>query len=139
MKHFLLVLLFLIQGNAFAKEVLAPAIQFNLEDYKDYFKKSTDYKVNLKSRYDYKITCDSDIIGITWGDTENIKVFDLKDENGDIIDMKSTVLKVKYETYTYVRLYKSTREIVNIILSVNPIFDNEINKSLGLCTIQPYR
>lgn len=139
MKHFLLVLLFLIQGNAFAKEVLAPAIQFNLEDYKDYFKKTTDYKVNLKSRYDYKITCDSDIIGITWGDTENIKVFDLKDENGDIIDMKSTVLKVKYETYTYVRLYKSTREIVNIILSVNPIFDNEINKSLGLCTIQPYR
>lgn len=139
MKYFLLVLLFLIQGNAFAKEVLAPAIQFNLEDYKDYFKKTTDYKVNLKSRYDYKITCDSDIIGITWGDTENIKVFDLKDENGDIIDMKSTVLKVKYETYTYVRLYKSTREIVNIILSVNPIFDNEINKSLGLCTIQPYR
>lgn len=139
MKHFLLVLLFLIQGNAFAKEVLAPAIQFNLEDYKDYFKKTTDYKVNLKSRYDYKITCDSDIIGITWGDTENIKVFDLKDENGDIIDMKSTVLKVKYETYTYIRLYKSTREIVNIILSVNPIFDNEINKSLGLCTIQPYR
>ncbi len=139
MKHFLLVLLFLIQGNAFAKEVLAPAIQFNLEDYKDYFKKTADYKVNLKSRYDYKITCDSDIIGITWGDTENIKVFDLKDENGDIIDMKSTVLKVKYETYTYVRLYKSTREIVNIILSVNPIFDNKINKSLGLCTIQPYR
>lgn len=139
MKYFLLVLLFLIQGNAFAKEVLAPAIQFNLEDYKDYFKKTTDYKVNLKSRYDYKITCDSDIIGITWGDTENIKVFDLKDENGDIIDMKSTVLKVKYETYTYIRLYKSTREIVNIILSVNPIFDNEINKSLGLCTIQPYR
>lgn len=139
MKHFLLVLLFLIQGNAFAKEVLAPAIQFNLEDYKDYFKKTTDYKVNLKSRYDYKITCDADIIGISWGDTENIKVFDLKDENGDIIDMKSTVLKVKYETYTYVRLYKSTREIVNIILSVNPIFDNEINKSLGLCTIQPYR
>lgn len=139
MKHFLLVLLFLIQGNAFAKEVLAPAIQFNLEDYKDYFKKTTDYKVNLKSRYDYKITCDADIIGISWGDTDNIKVFDMKDENGDIIDMKSTVLKVKYETYTYVRLYKSTREIVNIILSVNPIFDNEINKSLGLCTIQPYR
>ena len=139
MKHFLLVLLFLIQGNAFAKEVLAPAIQFNLEDYKDYFKKTTDYKVNLKSRYDYKITCDADIIGISWGDTDNIKVFDMKDENGDIIDMKSTVLKVKYETYTYIRLYKSTREIVNILVNVNPIYDNNINKSLGLCTIQPYR
>ena len=120
-------------------EVLAPAIQFDLENYKDYFKKSTDYKVNLKSRYDYKITCDADIIGISWGDTENIKVFDMKDENGDIIDMKSTILKVKYETYTYIRLYKSTREIVNILVNVNPIYDNNINKSLGLCTIQPYR
>ena len=139
MKYFLLVLLFLIQGNVFAREVLAPAIQFDLENYKDYFKKSTDYKVNLKSRYDYKITCDADIIVISWGDTENIKVFDMKDENGDIIDMKSTILKVKYETYTYIRLYKSTREIVNILVNINPIYDNNINKSLGLCTIQPYR
>ncbi len=139
MKYFLLVLLFLIQGCVFAREVLAPAIQFDLENYKDYFKKSTDYKVNLKSRYDYKITCDADIIGISWGDTENIKVFDMKDENGDIIDMKSTILKVKYETYTYIRLYKSTREIVNILVNVNPIYDNNINKSLGLCTIQPHR
>ena len=139
MKYFLLVLLFLIQGTVFAREVLAPAIQFDVENYKDYFKSSTDYKVNLKSRYDYKITCDADIIGISWGDTDNIKIFDMKDENGDIIDMKSTVLKVKYETYTYIRLYKSTREIVNILVNVNPIYDNNINKSLGLCTIQPYR
>lgn len=63
----------------------------------------------------------------------------MKDENGDIIDMKSTILKVKYETYTYIRLYKSTREIVNILVNINPIYDNNINKSLGLCTIQPYR
>ncbi len=138
MKNFLPLILLFFALPARAGEVLAPALQFDINDYKDYFKKSTDYKVNLKSRYDYKITCDSDIIGVEWGDSENIKMFDIKDESGDIIDMKSVILKIKYETYTYIRLYKYSKEIVNLIVSVNPLFESEINQSLGLCEITPY-
>lgn len=134
---FLFFLLF--ELSAYSKEVLAPAIQFNINDYKEYFRKTTDYKVNLKSRSDYKITCDADIIGISWGDKDNIKVFDLKNEYDEIIDMKSTVIKLKYETYSYIRLYKSSREIVNIILGVNPMFDDDKNVGLGLCELKPYR
>jgi len=138
LKKLFLLILICSPLAAFSREVLAPAVQFNLNDYKDYFKKSTDYKINLKSRYDYKITCNSDIIGIVWGDTDNIKMFDKKNEAGEIIDMKSTILKVKYETYTYIRLYKANREITNLIVSVNPIFNSEINKSLGTCALSPY-
>lgn len=123
----------------FQKEVLSPAIQFDLMKYKDYFKKSTDYKADLKSLSDYRITCDSDIIGAVWGDKENIKVFDEKNEAGEIINMKTIVFKIKYETYSYIRLYKSSREVVNILLRVNPLFESDSNITLGLCKLEPYR
>lgn len=134
-----LIFLFLITNQTQAREVLAPALQFDIKAYKNYFKKSTDYKVNLKTMNDYKITCDADIIGVVWGDVENLKMFDIKNEFREAIDMKSFILKVKYETYSYIRLYKSTREIVNIILSANPLFDIYQEESLGLCKITPYR
>ena len=138
MKNLFLIILFFIQGAAFSREVLSPAVQFNINEYKDYFKKTTDYKIDLKSRCNYSITCDADIIGVVWGDTDNIKMFDIKNEAGGIIDMRSVILKIKYETYTFIRLYKSTKEIVNILVSANPLFDNKIDKSLGLCKIEPY-
>ncbi len=138
-KAILLLICLSFSNMCFASEVLAPAIQFNIEDYKNYFRKSTDYKIYLKSRSDYKITCDSDIIGIVWGDKDNIKPYDRKNEAGEIIDMKSTILKLKYATNSYIRLYKSSREVVNIIINVNPLFDAEQTTSLGLCKLTPYR
>lgn len=133
------IILFSMMTSVYAKEVLAPALQFDIKKYKKYFKKSTDYKANLKTRSDYIITCDADIIGVTFGDVENIKMFDIKNEYNENIDMKSVVLKTKYEAYSYIRLYKSTREIVNITLNTNPLFSSEEETSLGLCKIKPYR
>lgn len=128
-----------VQKKILPESVMAPAVQFNSEDYKDYFKKTTDFKVNLKTFSDYKITCDKEIIGINWGDIENIKIYDEKNENNEVLDMKSTVLKTRYETYTYVRLYKATGEIVNIVLGTNSNFEENQKINLGLCQIEPYR
>lgn len=138
-KIFLALILFLNFAPALSKEVLAPAVQFDLNDYKNYFLKTTDYHLYLKSRSDYKITCDSDIIGVVWGDVDNIKMFDIKDDFGEIADMKSVIVKIKYETYSYIRLYKQSKEIVNLIVNVNPMFDNSKNITLGLCELEPYR
>lgn len=139
-KSFLLLIVFLLTSSfALSAEVLAPALQFDIKKYRNYFKKSTDYKANLKTRSTYKITCDADIIGVTYGDTENVNMFDIKNEYSENIDMKSVVLKIKFETYTYIRLYKSTREIVNIVLNANPLFSEDENTPLGLCKIVPYR
>lgn len=120
-------------------DVMAPALQFNNEDYKNYFKKSTDYKIYLKSYSDYKITCDKEIIGINFGDKTNIKINDKKNKNGELKDMKSTIIELKKETYTYLRLYKVTGEVVNIVLNVNPAFEEKQNINLGLCKIEAYR
>lgn len=139
-KFVLLITVVLISICAsYAREVLAPAAQFDLEKYKNYFVKSTDFKINLKSLSDYKITCTADIIGIVWGDKENIKIYDEKNEAGEIIDMKSTVIKTRYETYSYIRLYKSSREIVNLIVGVSPMFEENPNIVLGLCKLTPYK
>ena len=135
----LILTVLIFQTASLAKEVLAPAVQFDIENYKNYFQKTTDYKVNIKSRSDYIITCDSDIIGVIWGDTENIKMYDIKNDFGEIADMKSVIMKTKYETYTYVRLYKYSKEIVNLILSVNPVYPADGEISLGLCKLLPYR
>lgn len=140
MKFKLILLFCLIFSNGvFASEVLAPAVQFNIDDYKNYFKKTTDYKLYLKSRSDYKITCDTDIIGITWGDKDNIKVYDKKNESGEVIDMKSTILKLKYGTNSYLRLYKNSGEIVNIVINVHPLFQGEQTVSMGLCKLTSYK
>ncbi len=139
-KIFLLALIFFIPVCAsYPREVLAPAAQFDLEKYKNYFLKTTDFKINLKSLSDYKITCTSDIIGIVWGDKENIKIYDEKNALGEIKDMRSTVIKTKYETYSYIRLYKSSREIVNLIVGVSPMFEENQNIVLGLCKLAPYK
>ena len=118
-------------------DVMAPAIQFNLADYTNYFKKQTKYKLQLKSRYDYKITCNEPVIGVNWGDIDNIKMYDKKNKNNEIIDMKSVYLKARNETYTYVRLYKESGEIMNLILSVSPVFDVKDKITLGLCEVIP--
>ena len=136
---FVLLISAALGAKAFSSEVLAPAVQFDTENYKNYFSKTTDYKVNVKSRSDYIITCDSDIIGVIWGDTENIKMYDIENDFGEIADMKSVIMKTKYETYTYVRLYKYSKEIVNLILSVNPVYPADGEISLGLCKLLPYR
>ncbi len=139
MKHLLILFIFLISLNvSYADNILVPAIQLNLNDYKNYFKKSIDYKVNLRSLSDYKITCNADIVGVKWGDIDNIGMFDIKNEY-DVLNMKSLIMKLKYETYTYVRLYQSSGEITNIILSVSPMFRGDMNINLGLCEIVPYR
>ncbi|MCD8024371.1 MAG: hypothetical protein LUE64_02425 [Candidatus Gastranaerophilales bacterium] len=123
--------------KVFPREVLAPSVQFSLDDYKDYFLKPSDYEVNLQSRNKYLITCKEDIIGINWGDSDGVKIYDLKDEISGETNMKKAVMKLKFETYTYVRLYKSTKEVANIILSVNPVFENE-EKIIGSCKITGY-
>ena len=135
----LILTVLIFQTASLAKEVLAPAVQFDIENYKNYFQKTTDYKVNIKSRSDYIITCDSDIIGVIWGDLENIKMYDIKNELNEISDMKSVILKTKHETYTYIRLYKTSKEIVNLVLSVNPVYPNDNEIRLGLCRLLPYR
>ncbi|HIS54892.1 TPA: hypothetical protein IAA82_08065, partial [Candidatus Galligastranaerophilus gallistercoris] len=61
---FVLLISAALGAKAFSSEVLAPAVQFDTENYKNYFSKTTDYKVNVKSRSDYIITCYSDIIGV---------------------------------------------------------------------------
>lgn len=141
MKKLVLIITFVFISvcTSHARDVLAPASQFDLEKYKNYFVKSTDYKINLKSLSDYKITCTSDIIGIVWGDKENIKIYDEKNDAGEIIDMKSTVIKTKYQTYSYIRLYKMSREIVNLIVGVSPMFEENQNIVLGLCKLTPYK
>lgn len=139
MKYIFSFLIFLITTNVFAREVLAPAAQFDPVPYKNYFKKSLDYKVNLKSLSDYKITCNADIIGIVWGDKENIQIYDEKNEQNEIIDMKSTVIKTKYQTYSYIRLYKISKEIVNLAVNINPTFEDKENIYLGTCKLTPYR
>lgn len=117
-------------------DVLAPAVQFNLEDYKDYFKKSTDYKLEVSSRANYKITCDNEIIGVEWGDYDNVKMLDYKNKNKN--DLKSVIMKLKYETYTYIRLYQSTGEILNVMLNVNAGFEKDKTTNLGLCKVEPF-
>ena len=148
-KTVLIFLLFvLFTGCVYAKKkqkkpkilpehVMAPAVQFNLKDYKDYFKKSSDLKLNLQSKNEYVLTCESDILGINWGDVENIKIYDYKNENNEN-DMKKAIIKTKYETYSYIRLYKATGEILNLLVSVNPAFEVENKISLGLCEVEQY-
>ncbi len=121
----------------FPKDVLAPAIQFNFDDYKDCFKKSTDYKVYLHSKMKYLITCDDEIIGVRWGDLDNVVLYDKKD-NMDNTDMKKVFLKLKQKTNTYISLYKQSGEIVNIITIANSMFDDNKTYNLGLCRIDPY-
>lgn len=137
-KLFTGILLVSATSAVFAAGILAPAAQLDISKYKDYFKKKSDYKVNLKSLSDYKITCSSDIAGIVWGDTENIKIFDEKNNRGEIIDMKSTVIKTKYRTNSYIRLYKVSEEIVNIVVNVSPMNSVDYSAVLGLCKLEPY-
>ena len=109
-------------------EVSAPAVQFELQD----------YKVKLKSRSDYIVTCESEVIGLKWGDVENIALFDSKDPITDKNDLKSFIIKTKFQTYSYIRIYKYNGEIVNVIVSVNPIFSENTKENLGLCELLPY-
>ena len=144
---FLFLIIVIFTGVSYAKkkksekvlpdDVLAPAIQFNLKDYTNYFKKQTRYKLQLKSRYDYKITCNEPIIGVNWGDIDNIKMYDKKNKNNEIIDMKTVYMKARNESYTYVRLYKESGEIMNLVLSVSPVFDVKDKITLGLCEVIP--
>lgn len=136
---FLILFLFSLFVCAEAKECLAPALQLNLPEYKEYFIKPSDFIVKLKTFSDYKISCESDILGINYGDTDNLRFIDNKNDIGEIEDMKSVILKTRYETYTYIRLFKSTKEIVNLMLLVNPLYPDNQNLSLGLCKISPYR
>lgn len=143
---FLLVLIFTMPSYAkrkkaekpLPKDVMAPALQFDVKDYKRYFKNQTVYKVELKTKSQYKITCTDDIIGVNWSDTDNVRMFDEKDINGNIIDIKTVYVKTKNQTITYARLFKDTGEIMNLQIKVSPVFDNKAKVNLGLCDIYPY-
>ena len=115
----------------------APAMELELNDYKNYFSDSTDFTLNLKTKSKYKITCQSEIIGVIYGDKENIKMYDVIDEETETNDLFSVYLKIKYETYSYIRLYKYNGEITNIILNANPIFSENETIELGVCKLYP--
>ena len=117
---------------------MAPALQFNQNDYQRYFKNQTIYNIEMKTKSQYKITCNDDIIGVNWGDVDNIHMYDIKDKNGDIIDMKTVFIKTKNESYTYIMLYKESGEIMNIKAIVSPVVSAEKGMSLGLCSLSPY-
>lgn len=140
MKKFLTGLFFfiLLQAQTLASDTVAPSLQLDLNQYKDYFKSSTDYQVNLKSRSDYRVSCNSSILGAVTGDVDNVILMSDYDENLEW-NMESFIVKLKYETYTYLRIYKASKEIVNVVLNVNPMFENDKTIDLGLCKIEPYR
>lgn len=120
------------------KNVMAPALQFNKNDYQRYFKNQTIYAIEMKTKSQYKITCNDDIIGVNWDDIDNIHMYDIKDKNGDIIDMKTVFIKTKNESYSYIMLYKESGEIMNIKAVVNPVVNAEKEANLGLCRLYPY-
>ncbi len=138
MKRIFLILFFIFCPPAFSNEVLAPALQFSLDEYKEYFKSPNDFKLNLKTLTDYKISCEDEISGVEWGDTENIKMSEIRNEYTNELDMNNLVIKLKYQTYSYIRLYMSTWEVINIILTINPVFEPKL-ETIGTCTIAPYR
>lgn len=141
MKKFASLILFLMFLNTAATaEVVAPALQYLRADYPAAFVQKSDFSVKLKPHSRYKLRCSSDITSVNFGDKENLRFYTTEDEDSErplweLMSPRDVTIKTRYETYSYIEIFKAEGMPATIMVSVNKRNTVPENISIGECTI----